>query len=293
MYTGLDGVGRADGIEVNQLGIKKNIVMDHIYDIGYIDDDEFHQQCIEKERQQAIRKIKAKYQGITDDRFNQYEPKVFGESLREKDDFYKGKLMPSDFRNNGFAQRSLAVRQNTNVWEKGQEPFKQKILESTIHGRKNTDKDLQELNHGMMYGVDNVQFRKAKGKEGVKQAKGIKFSSVLEEDIRDLYGLQNGNRKNSVIDYVDKAYQDFTKNELNCVGNNYSGKYQGGFMRRSMVDDVANIKKDDYYFDIAPKQVETDSYYYDYGWKKIADDVITELFDDHEEDNDNILNIKI
>jgi len=110
-----------------------------------------------------------------------------------------------------------------------------------------------------------------------------------------VYGLQNGNRHSSVVEYVDNAFQDFTNNELNGAGNNYSGRFQGGFERRSMLDDIANKRegKVDYMFDMTPRKVEMDSYYFDYGLKKIADDVLVDVFSDHDPDNDNFLHIQI
>jgi hypothetical protein len=289
------GLSTAEGgrLEVNQLGYMVDIEKNHIYDIKYIDDDDYTSMCIEKENERDAMKIKNKYQGITDDRFLHYENKI-SNNLQEQSDFYKGKLMPYDARYNAFSRNALSVRQETGTFERGQEPYKQKELESTIFGRKNTDADFRELKYGTMYGAEHIHFKRPVPVKD-KPIGGIDFAVVLEGDIRRTYGLMNGNKENSVIEYVDNAFQEFTKNELNNAGNNYSGRFQGGFERRSMLDDIANNRsgKEEYMFDMTPRHVETDSYYFDYGLKKIADDVLVDVFSDHDPDNDNFLHLQI
>lgn len=290
LHTGLQTT-EDRSIVVNQLGFMVDVEKDRIYDIGYIDDDDYTSMMVEKQEEMKARKIRNKYQGITNDRYLNYENKIKN-NLKEQSDFYEGKLMPYDLRYSGFGINARSVRQNTGIIETGQEKFKQEELNTTIYGTRDTKKDLIELEYGTMYDARNISFNKAKAEEA-KPLGGINFSVILEEDIRDTYGLMRGNRKASVVKYVDQNYTNFVDNQLSHAGNNYSGLFQGGFTRRSMLDQIANKGDGEYMFDMTPHKLELDSYFYDYGLKKVADDVLVDIFDDNDKDSDNFLHIQI
>jgi len=291
LHSGLQTIDTSS-IVVNQLGYMIDVEKDHIYDIGYIDDDDYTSMMVEKQEEMEARKIRHKYQGITNDRYLSYENKI-NNNLKQQSDFYEGKLMPYDLRYSGFGINARSVRQNTGIIETGQEKFKQEELNTTIYGTRDTKKDLIELEYGTMYDARNISFNKPKAKEN-KSLGGINFSVILEEDIRDTYGLMQGNRKASVVKYVDQNYSNFVDNQLSNAGNNYSGLFQGGYTRRSMLDEIANKGSDgEYMFDMTPHRLELDSYFYDYGLKQMADDVLVDIFDDHDKENDNFLHIQI
>jgi len=284
--TSLGYGARGSMLEVDQMGIKKDIVKDIIPDIGLDDLETFEN--IVRERIKALdeRKVKSRFQGVTDDRFNQYET-IIDPGMRPQNEFYKEQIT-GYYDKTAFKTRSRDIRQRSDVWEKGQETFRYEQEKYDLYGRRDVERSREELKNTELFRYKNIDlniqaFDPENGISASRKSKGVNFSGMIEEITQDQFGLNGGHNKSNIIDYVKKINEDYNNNNTHNAGQNYSGRFNGGFERRSFLDDATNNKKPDHMFSLDGTNIDLDAYYYDYGATKTSD-VLVDKLDSYDDD---------
>ncbi len=278
-----DGVGE---IERDFLSQHKDIVHDHIYKL---DVDHFKKTRMARLKYDEERKKNSfAYGNITDDRFIEYEKNLFTKDLAKKCEYYKSKGA-SYFGANGydraFSRRDRRIIQNSSVEERGTDTFKEMHKKDAIKGRHDTKIDYKEEEANGYYVLRRLDPEPPKIH---KHSKGLNFDNVVEQDVRERYGLLFG-RKANVDKYITRQKEKYVKNDSHNAGSRdmASGRYRGGFERRNMLNEAQNNNQsEDYEFTVgSSNRVNLEAYYYDYGNKKNADDVIVDVnTETHDED---------
>jgi len=273
-----DGKGR---IEREFTGQSKDLIHDHIYHLAISDPEQYRKIRLDwiKEREERKRNSYT-YGNITDDRFLHHEHKLFGKDLQAKTEHYKKKGV-SAFGANGyeraFSRRSRYVLQESNVSERGTEPFKSKEIDGTIKGFNDHSKDYKEVVENGSYMLHNLN-NSVRNTETSK-ASGIDFDHIVEGNVRNDFGLLYGHGAN--VDKYVKEYKDkYTENNAHNAGHfdsKTSGRFRAGFERRNMLNDAqkTRAKQEDYQFTVKPNsRINIEQFYYDYGNKERAGDVL-------------------
>lgn len=141
----LSGKGR---INVDFLGVKKDIVHDHMWQIPFNKPGDFQQIRNDRIKRNEQRERELFGCNISDERFNHFENAFNGSEMKEKSSEYK-KLGVSyqgqDGANRAFSQRNRATLQDSQVIERGQDPLKELYRKNTIWGRNDIKKDMMEV----------------------------------------------------------------------------------------------------------------------------------------------------
>ena len=294
------GYGARDSkLSVDQMGVAKDIVQDIIPDIGLQDLATFEE--IVRERMKALdeRKIKAHYQGVTDDRFNQYEH-IIDPGAKSQNDHYKDQKV-GYYDKTAFKTRSRDVRQRCDVWEKGQESFRYTEEQCNLYGRQDVEQSREELKNTELFRYKQIDlneqaFDPRTDEHGnpvrpIRKARGVNFSGMLEEITNGQFGLYGGHNKSNVLDYVKNINEEYNQVNTRNAGNNYNGRFSGGFQRRAFLDAAANNKKPDHLFSLDKTNIDLDAYYYDYGASKKPDALVDKL--DSYDDDGKVMTINI
>jgi len=263
---GLDLSGKAK-MNVDFFGVQKDIVHDHIWSPSFEKKSDYDKIRADRLKRKQQRERELFGYSITDDRFNTYEKEFSGQILADKAKDYK-RLGVSYRGANGtrvaFSQKDKAVRQDCDVFERGQDPFKRIYKISTIEGHHNVPKDYQEEKH------DDIlhAFAKRRHKSAPKVRKSVDFKKILEQDIRNRKELLHANQRESVDGAVKTALKNYNKKMATGGIKEARGRFQAGHRRRRFLDmaQKANREGGDYEFTLDTKNaVNVEAYHFNNG----------------------------
>lgn len=248
------------------LGVEKDIIHDHIYDPPFQTKEQFKANYERKEAERKRKKKQAYGFNVRDSDFACHEMNLLGDIYHKNAPFYKeNDAVFKGYKGvrRAFSQFDKNTIQESNVFERGLEPFKQLHRNDCIKGRNLSDKDFEEEKHENEPYYRNI---KIQGKAD-KQKHGVPFEKVVEYNVRQNLSLMFGKGKN-VDKPVAKAIENYNRSINVGSISNAHGRYRGGFQRRQFIDlaTVENNKLDDYEFSIDPdKKLDLNAYYFDYG----------------------------
>lgn len=280
---GIDA-GRPLKLEVEQSGIKKDLIYDQIRDLDILDLDNFEMTIRQKEKAREEQLIKSRFQNISDDsRFLDYEAVLDPSLIINEPELKKDLGRTGFYTGAGHMKRSRAVRESSNVDDYGQQVYKDAIDKYQYFGNRNVEEARKELeNLPEITRYKDIKIAKAEPVPTVKRSKGVDFSAVLQEVANDQFslygghGLRGSNKKN-MIDYLKQANEEYNQNTTHNAGANVAGRFGGGFQRRRMIDQATNNQKPEHIFDLKENNIDIDAYYYDYGVTAKPDAVVDKL----------------
>jgi hypothetical protein len=250
---GLDLTGKGR-IETDFLGVSKDIVHDHIWSPPFQTIDQFQKIRNERIQKKADREKEVFGYNISEDRFSEFENAICKSDLKEKAADYK-RLGVTYQGNNGanraFSQRNRETLQDSQVFDRGQDPFKALYKKTTLEGHHDVITDYAEGQH------DEVlqHFNNRKLKTASTSRRTVDFNKVLEQSIRMRKNLLHANQKQSVTEAVKTGLKNYNRKMATGGIREARGRFQGGMIRRQWLDAAQNANKanGDYEFTLDTK----------------------------------------
>ena len=281
-----------DRIEKKFESQSKDIVHDNIYELN-VKTPEDYKKINEARIEEKNRKLRDSYSysNVSDARFNHSENLLFGKDQKQKADYFKKKgasYYGANASRRGFSRRLRRVLQlgGEGVQQKAQEKFEKLRMVDTIKGFHDTTNDYKEIMEEGRYILRNYDDSRERNRP--RQSHGINFEKIVEQDVRNNFGLMAGRQNSDVSKYVTEYKKSYLENNAHNAGGSkeVAGRFQGGFERRNMLNQAQNRqnKQPEYEYNISSSnRVNLEAVYFDYGNKNKADDV---LIDEDQETED-------